>query len=352
MMQVLVFHTAFLGDALLGVPLLKYFQQSGHEVHLVVRRGLGPLFEKMLWQNRPLLHQVYEVEKGNSKSYQKLTQTLGSYDIYINLHPSIRSLLFSIQVKSKKKYGFSAFGSQFVYTDEQKKEKSLPEALRYLNLTSFFDAEMKSKITKLQGAGMSMPVPSWAEAQVQWPRWDTSHSSSQINSIYEAVKPRSLGLFPGSVWPTKKYPYFAKIAQLAQKVGYQVYIFGSQHELKDAEEIQALVPDSINLAGKLSLLESQQFLAKMGAVISNDSGGQHMAAAAGVPVFTIFGPTVLDFGFRPWSNKSAWAENTQVRCRPCGSHGPKVCPLGSHFCMTSLTPEFIWKSFVDKLQSP
>ena len=67
----------------------------------------------------------------------------------------------------------------------------------------------------------------------------------------------------------------------------------------------------------------------------------HIAASLQRPVLCIFGPTVLDFGFRPWNDKSQVVEEALL-CRPCGPHGHARCPLGHHNCMKKIKAEFVY----------
>ncbi len=71
-------------------------------------------------------------------------------------------------------------------------------------------------------------------------------------------------------------------------------------------------------------------------MVTNDTGPRHVAAAFGVPVVTVFGPTHPE-----WTDIYYPAER-QVRidvfCGPCQK---KVCPL-DHRCMTGVTPDMVW----------
>jgi heptosyltransferase II len=55
-------------------------------------------------------------------------------------------------------------------------------------------------------------------------------------------------------------------------------------------------------------------------------------------VLAVFGPTVKELGFYPYSKKAVVVENNNVACRPCGLHGHKKCPNQTNECMKSITP--------------
>jgi heptosyltransferase-2 len=70
-------------------------------------------------------------------------------------------------------------------------------------------------------------------------------------------------------------------------------------------------------------------------VITNDTGPRHMAAAFGVPVVTIFGPT------HPQWTETGFEQERKVAVKVfCGPCQKKVCPL-DHRCMTRITPGMV-----------
>lgn len=100
MKRIAVWNTAFLGDAVLTLPLIQTLADAfpGSEIDFYVRRGLASLFEA-----HPALHAVYEYDKrriaGNNRlsALLKTGRILGGrrYDIWIGAHPSPRSALLA-----------------------------------------------------------------------------------------------------------------------------------------------------------------------------------------------------------------------------------------------------------------
>jgi ADP-heptose:LPS heptosyltransferase len=74
-----------------------------------------------------------------------------------------------------------------------------------------------------------------------------------------------------------------------------------------------------------------------------DSANMHLAALAGVRVFSIWGGTHPDVGFAPFGSVAALAQITrdELPCRPCSVYGRETCYVGGFPCLTRITPELI-----------
>lgn len=162
---------------------------------------------------------------------------------------------------------------------------------------------------------------------------------------------RRVFLAPGSVWATKRWTVdgYATLARALLADGYQVELVGSGGERELCDGIAAQVPDLKNHAGKTSLSELVALFRTGAVLVCNDSGAMHAAAVAGLPTVAIFGPTVLAQGFRPWQNRALVVQR-ELGCRPCGKHGAKQCPIGTHECMKAITADDVRRAF-DRLLS-
>ena len=74
-------------------------------------------------------------------------------------------------------------------------------------------------------------------------------------------------------------------------------------------------------------------------MITTDSGPRHFAAAFGVPVLTLFGPTNI-----AWTRTYHPHAVHLYKPVPCGPCQKPVCPLGHHRCMTELTPDSVFRA--------
>lgn len=156
-------------------------------------------------------------------------------------------------------------------------------------------------------------------------------------------------VFPGSVWETKKWSLenYKTLVGLLLQNNFSVLLMGAPGEQHLCNEIFNKFNSSekriYNYCGQTSVYESALIMLKSDIVIGNDSASSHLAAVCNKKLITFFGPTVLGFGYRPWGNSIYVFENENLKCRPCGPHGHHKCPLGTHECMSSITPYEVLK---------
>jgi heptosyltransferase-2 len=146
---------------------------------------------------------------------------------------------------------------------------------------------------------------------------------------------------PSKCWGGEK---FAALARLLRLRGLQPCLFGAPSELAQLEPIaEAAGGLPILLPGLAGLAAC---LAVSGAVVANDSGPLHIAAALGARCVGIYGPV-----------DPKWSAPLSERCRvlysseSCSPCFKPVCPLGHHNCMAHISPEAVLGA-LEELLSP
>jgi heptosyltransferase-2 len=143
-----------------------------------------------------------------------------------------------------------------------------------------------------------------------------------------------LALCPGAEFGSaKRWPesYFAELADRYLAQGWQVALFGSANDQPVTAAITELCgghPRCLDLAGRTLLAEAVDLLSLAAAVVSNDSGLMHIAAALARPLVVVYGATSP--GFTPPLNDNAAIVASDIDCAPCFQ---RECPLGHHGCM-------------------
>lgn len=338
-MTQVVIQTAFLGDLILSIPLLTAIKEKfpNDNLVLICKSGLGAFF-----LNSKIVDQVFEVKKGDRSSYKKIITELNqlAIDNVFCVHRSLRSQLMALQIKAKRKIGFRSWAGFFIFKDQIPFQQAWPEALRQLNILTTVDEKVKSQLSSQDWTYLNKP-----DGTGKLPLLPNEFTVQKYFSSMNQ-KEKKVALFPGSVWATKKWTEqgFATVANSFLQQGYQVYLMGGPDEKELCLTIQMLCPGTQVLAGQLSIVQSIDFIRSCQLVIANDSAPTHMAAFQNVPVVSIFGPTTLDLGFRPWSSQAVIVENNNLNCRPCGKHGPQRCPLGHHHCMKHIDAATVFQA--------
>jgi lipopolysaccharide heptosyltransferase II len=133
-------------------------------------------------------------------------------------------------------------------------------------------------------------------------------------------------------WPPERFA--AAINQLLKRRGAEVILFGTSSEIAVSAAIQAgLEQAALDLTGKTEIAELPALLSRCTAFVGNDSGAMHVAAAVGLPVIAVFGPTD-PHGTAPVTPRCTIVQEKSY-CSPCFL---RRCPT-DHRCMTVIAPE-------------
>lgn len=327
-MKFLIIQTAFIGDVILATALVEKLQRRFPEAQIdfLLRKGN----EKLL-AGHPKIRKVLVWEK--QRKYRSLFHLLAAirkerYDQVVNCQRFAASGFLTAFSGAARTAGFdkNPFSPIFSIKIPHRIGDGRHEVARNLSL-----------IASLAGADFEMPKLYPSEA-------DFEKALALANALpYVCIAPTS-------VWFTKQWPahkWLALMQRIPQDT--QIFLLGGPDDHAVCEGLRKGVEHAVNLAGRLSFLESAALMqgARMNYV--NDSGPMHIASAMNAPVTAVFCSTVPSFGFGPLSDRSFIVETQQpLTCRPCGLHGYKACPLGHFACAESIPvdapqlPETAW----------
>jgi lipopolysaccharide heptosyltransferase I len=134
--------------------------------------------------------------------------------------------------------------------------------------------------------------------------------------VAQRTPPRYALLFPGTNWPTKRWPV-EKFAALAQQLRQRYNLPSIVGGGPDETALAAPIPGAINLAGQTTLNQLVALIRRADLVVSNDSGPMHIAAALGRPLVAPFGPT-SPYRTGPYQRMDS-VIRLDIVCSPCYS---------------------------------
>lgn len=321
----LVIQTSFLGDMVLSTPLLAELAERG-PVDVVGTPASAPLLA-----NNPAVRRVVVFDKRRtSRGLRGLSRTAAAlresgYATAFLAQGSMRSATLARLAGIPDRVGFATSAGRWLYTRRIPYRDDLHHAERLWQLSAPVGARASSDRLRpllYPGAAERAAVDSLL------------HGSVAADAPFLAVA-------PGSVWATKRWPYYAELARLASG-GRAIVVVGASVDGDLARAIASSAPGRVlDATGRLSLLASAELIRRAAVLVTNDSAPMHLASAMGTPTLAIFGPTVPDFGFGPLAPKAVVLGHETLACRPCDRHGPNACPLGHWRCMREVTPALV-----------
>lgn len=295
---------------------------------------------KEIYEFNPRIKNLIEYDKSLSQKELNDIKTgilreNGRYDAVFDLHNNLRTAMF-----------LSGIGKQIFKIRKRRLHKL---SLVYLK-KSPYEAR---HITELHlETGKNFGVETDEKGLEIWlpeeKRFEVYPPENREKSILKNPK---IALAPGAFHFTKRYPpeKFARLAdELQTEFAAEIILLGGT---KDAEICREIVRKSsakiTDRSGAKSILDTASLVDSCDALVSNDTGAGHIAAAREVPTAVIFGSTVPEFGFTPYGRRSAIIQS-KVPCRPCTHIGRSKCPKRHFQCMGNITVSDI-KSALKKI---
>jgi len=324
----LVIQTAFLGDVVLTTGLLSLLASRFGPVDVVTTPAARPLVETHPAVRRAIAWDKRGADRG-VRGLWRLARGLmrERYARAYLPHRSLRSAALALLAEIPERIGFSGSAVAVMYTRHVVRPDDGHEAERLLRLGE-------------PGAGTR------AEVGLGLTEADRREAGEWLRE--HGVPNGFVALAPGSIWATKRWPYYAELARALDR---PLVIVGGAEDRELGQVVAAEAPGRAWLAaGELPLRASAALLERAALLITNDSAPLHLASAVGTPVVAIFGPTVPAFGFGPRGPRDRIVEHPALACRPCSSHGPRVCPLLHHKCMKEVAVERVLEAVNGELR--
>jgi heptosyltransferase-1 len=252
------------------------------------------------------------------KLYRNLRQE--SFDITLDLQRILKSGFFSLLSGARRRIGFhrrNAKELNWIFNNEHIGffSDDLPKIRHYLKFTEH----------------LGLPVPDILDFGLSPP-----NVAKTAPRVISALQQPFVAVVLGTSWGTKNW-FFGGYLNLVRRILADLKLIvvlvgdGSRTEMAANLVEKMNTPDVINLVDRTSLTELTAVLKAAAVGIGPDSGPGHLAAAAGTPFVTLFGPTSPE-RTAPYGCEGLVVK-TGIDCAPCYK---KRCPDRNQECMSGI----------------
>jgi heptosyltransferase-2 len=342
--RVLVLSPNWLGDAIMALPAIGDVRRRFPRARLMVaaRRSIASLFTMS-----PHVNEVIPLDWSGGLSAQRsrradiaALRSLGA-EVAVLLPNSFASAWLVRRARIHERWGYA--------TDLRR--PLLSRAVRRPAIR-VHQAEYYRRL--LKGLGIENgPL----DSQLNVPPHALDSARDLLQAAGWEARRQYVVMAPGAAYGgAKRWPaeHFAEVAtRLARERAVRCVLVGSAADTLVTRWVRTLVPSDtsagvLDLAGLTTLDSLGGVMARASACVSNDSGAMHLAAAVGVPLVALFGPT-RERETAPLARHGRRVEVVinHVWCRPCML---RECPL-DHRCMKGLSPERVFAVVAEMLDA-
>jgi heptosyltransferase-2 len=332
-MKILIRATNWVGDAIMALPALRATRGRFPNANISI---LARPYVADIYRGQNICDELISYDPqgphAGLRGRERLAQELQKqkFDVALLLQNAFDAAWIAWRAGIPERIGYSRDGRSLLLTKKipvpRRGEIPVHEQFYYLEL--------------LRRAGWidSLPGESFVTLAVS----EGHHRQAEETLLLAGARTNAVRIALGAgasygsakCWPHERFADFVNRFRLHTDA--DVVLFGTASEQKVSEAIAAgITGPSISLVGKTVIAALPALLSRCHLFVGNDSGAMHVAAAVGLPVVAIFGPT------DPHGTAPITPRCTVVQERPyCSPCFLRRCPT-DHRCMTSVRPEAV-----------
>ncbi len=306
MKRILVIRLSSIGDIVLTTPILRQLKTTFPNA--TIDALTKPAYSTIL-QGNPALSTIFTTQTFKAET---------RYDLVVDLQNNLTS----------RKY--HRFGEKVVKYQKENWKKVLLVQFK-VNLYRNYESVVERYAKSLAPFGVRLDEKGCD--------FFLSNEEEEFGKKHRPAEMPVLAVCFGAKHVTKRFPperFASALNHLLEKRAVEVWLLGGKEDALFANMIleQVKVKEMVkDFSGKHTLRETASLIASADAVLSNDTGLMHIAAAFQKPMVVLFGSSVKEFGFLPYKVPFALLEVEELACRPCSHIGREQCPKSHFKCM-------------------
>jgi heptosyltransferase-2 len=340
--RVLVRATNWVGDAIMALPALQAVRKRLPGSHIAI---LALPYVAEMYQGQGLADELIRYDRAGEhagiRGRERLAAGLKArrFDSALLLQNAFDAAWLAWRAAIPERIGYRRDARGLLLT----KALPVPKAGEIPAHEAYYYLEL------LRRAGWLDALPEAGEIRLRLTPQQSREAEGKLRAAgSEGRAPRvavGAGASYGSAkcWPPERFA--AALNQLGRDREIEMVLFGTPAEGAVSKAILAgLDRPAVDLTGQTSIAELAPLLSRCSIFLGNDSGAMHVAAAVGLAVVAIFGPTD-PFGTAPATGRSTIIQEKPY-CSPCFL---RRCPT-DHRCMTAIAPERVGDSLLRVLR--
>lgn len=332
-MKLLIRATNWVGDAIMALPALRAVRRRfpDAKMSIVARPYVADLYQDQQICDQLIAYDPQKEHRG-LRGRERLAGGLREqkFDVALLLQNAFDAAWLAWRAKIPERMGYARDGRSFLLT----KAVMVPKPGEIPAHEQYYYLELLRRVGWLD----SLPSESFITLKVS----EQKRSSAAEFLLKAGSRPDVLRIAIGAgasygsakCWAPDRFSELAN--RLQEKTGGDVLLFGTASEAAVSSSIASGLRHSpIDLTGKTPIADLPALLSQCHLFVGNDSGAMHVAAAVGLPVIVVFGPTDPE-GTAPVTPRCTIVQEKPY-CSPCFL---RRCPT-DHRCMTRITPEIV-----------
>jgi lipopolysaccharide heptosyltransferase II len=315
--KILVIKPAAIGDVLLSTPVIENLRYHFPDVEI---NFLTQKYCKEALTGNPFISRIltYNLDWDSGWFIIKKIRKQ-KYDMVIDLYCNPRTALITFLSGARYKVGFRFRGRTYAYNIKVKRRSN-----------EIHNVEFNLDVLKVLGLEIISFVPKFYINEIHREFAENFFEKNNlINSTVIGINPA--GTWPTKVWYAEKFSRFIK--SFDQRFNF-ILFWGNESEKNIAEKINAETDKRAVLIPETNLKYMGAIAEKCAVFLTNDTGPMHIAAALGVNIVAIFGPTNSKLQ-GPSNFNSIVVRNESLSCLGCNLTTIEDCRF-EHKCMKEL----------------
>lgn len=351
-MKILIIALSGIGDALMFTPALKLLKKNLPDAEidaLVMYKGAQEIFASNENLNN-VIHFDF-IGKGFLSSFKFLIKLRKKYDASVNVYPSNRKEynLINYLIGAKQRAGA-------VYLRKDKVNLGFLNNIRVVENDSVHNVQTNIKLCE---ALVGKKLHEEPQLDFSLSKEDIRVADSFLSDAGIIENELVIGFHPGCAtlknhikrrWEPEKFAELGK--KLINNHSAKILIFGGPDENELKEQIKSIInSEKVHIVNAESLTKSSAIMKRCNFFVTNDSSQMHIAAALGLKVIAIIGPT-NQYYIHPWKTEHQIV-TLNLDCSPCFFYSPKplICTRTDvrFKCIKELTVDMVYSSALNYL---